>query len=157
MVPGDGPQPCQGMIVGEAPGRDEVAAGRPFVGASGKLLESALRSFGIARDEVYITNVVKELPLDLENRIRRPWPEEITDWEAVLSAEIFHTAPAAILALGRTASDALLPSEGLPFGSKVDNVYTAWHPAYFLYKRAGEERYMTDWMLQLKPWVEAWR
>lgn len=153
MVPGNGPQPCLGMIVGEAPGREEVAAGRLFVGASGKLLESALRSLGIAPGDVYVTNVVKELPLDSENRIRRPYPEEIADWAPVLNGEIEQTAPQAILALGRTASDALLGVH-VPFGSKVENVYTAYHPAFILWSHGATQ---SQWLEQLKLWAEAWR
>lgn len=153
MVPGEGPQPCLGMIIGEAPGRDEVAAGRPFVGASGKLLAATLRSFGVERGEVYITNVVKELPLDDENQIRRPYTEEVAEWGEVLQGEILNTAPRAILALGRTASDALTHHAGLPFGSKVGNVYTAFHPAHLLYQRSV----MDVWLAQLNLWVEAFR
>jgi uracil-DNA glycosylase len=152
VVPGEGPQPCLGMVIGEAPGRDEEKAGRPFVGQSGKLLWSTLRSFGIEREEVYITNVVKELPLDVENRIRRPSPEEIAQWSEVLQGEIENTAPQAILALGRIAADALI-QPGLPFGSKVDNIYTAFHPAYVLRQRPM----MNTWLSQLRLWVEAWR
>ena len=163
MVPGDGPQPAAGMIVGEAPGRKELEAGRPFVGQSGKLLEGVLRALGVRRDEVYITNVVKEMPLDSDGRIRRPYPEEIEAWRSVLLGEIQNVAPAALLALGRTASFVLtgidgsqaMPGSGeplIPFGSKIGNVYTAWHPSYLLHQgRKG----MDEWLEQIRPWAEA--
>jgi uracil-DNA glycosylase family 4 len=126
------------MIIGEAPGRDEVREGRPFVGECGELLEEALGSFGLARGEVYITNLVKELPLDLDNGIRRPNNEEIAEWQTVLQREMSDTAAEAILALGRTASDALTGDKGLPFGSRVENVYTAWYPRHVKWRETAE-------------------
>lgn len=154
-VPGIGPQPALGMIVGEAPGRKEVEEGVPFVGQAGKLLTTALRAFGIDRNTLYITNVVKELPLDGEGRIRRPFPEEIEAWREILDTEIRYTAPAAILALGRTAANTLTDLEGdIPFGSKVGNVYTAWHPAYVLRQgREANQAVYGDWLEQIEGWA----
>lgn len=163
MVPGIGPQPSLGMIVGEAPGRKETRDGRPFVGRAGKLLETALRACGVSRDEVYITNVVKELPLDSEDRIRRPYPAEIAAWLPILQGEIENTAPAAILALGRTATSTLIPlsdpddAEVIPFGSKIGNIYTAWHPSFLLHGANGNEPAYEDWLEQIRPWAEALR
>ncbi len=68
IVFGEGPVPCDVMLVGEAPGANEDKQGRPFVGASGKMLELFLEEAGISREEVYITNVVKCLKGD--SRIR---------------------------------------------------------------------------------------
>lgn len=156
MVPGSGPQPALGMIVGEAPGRKEIEQGAPFVGQAGKLLDSVLRAVGIERSTVYITNVVKDLPLDSEGRIRRPYPEEIAAWAAILDGEIQNTAPAAILALGRTASNVLTGLDGdIPFGSKVGNVFTAWHPAYLLRNGGENQALYGDWMEQVEPWARA--
>jgi len=56
---GKGPSRTKIMLVGEQPGDKEDLAGHPFVGPAGKLLNEALAEAGIARDEVYITNVVK--------------------------------------------------------------------------------------------------
>lgn len=58
-VPGEGPPHASVMLVGEAPGKDEDATGRPFTGQAGRLLDSLLQSIGVARDEVYVTNTVK--------------------------------------------------------------------------------------------------
>jgi uracil-DNA glycosylase family 4 len=168
MVPGEGPQPALGMIVGEAPGREEIEKGRPFVGRSGKLLETALRAVGLTRDEVYITNIVKDLPLDSDEKIRRPTPEEIEAWRPILEGEIENVAPFAILALGRTAANTLCGLEGeIPFGSKVGNVYVAWHPAYVVRQGYGGRALehwtasdhsldtYEDWLMQIRPWAEA--
>lgn len=62
LVKGFGPKDAKIVIVGEAPGAEEEKYGKPFVGSSGKLLESILQKVGLVRREVYITNVVKERP-----------------------------------------------------------------------------------------------
>ncbi len=61
-VPGDGPPSAKFMIIGEAPGRDEDLSGHPFVGASGKFLDSVLAGSGIDRGDFFITNTVKCRP-----------------------------------------------------------------------------------------------
>lgn len=158
MVPGEGTQPNLAMVVGEAPGKKEVELGRPFVGQSGRLLGVALRACGIARADIYITNVVKELPLDSEERVRRPYPDEIMAWRPILDAEIQQTAPAAILALGRTAANVLTELDGdIPFGSRVGNVFVAWHPAYLLRNGGESQAIYGDWLEQIEPWSEAVR
>lgn len=62
LVMGSGPIDAKIVMVGEAPGRDEELQGKPFVGTSGELLTNIMHQVGIAREEVYITNVVKERP-----------------------------------------------------------------------------------------------
>jgi uracil-DNA glycosylase family 4 len=152
VVPGEGKQPAAGLICGEAPGRDEVKAGRPFVGKSGKLLDTALRSFGIAREDIFITNVVKDLPLDSDGRIRRPYDEEIEAWRSILEGEIQHTAPKAILALGKTAWKALTDTETPDWaGGRLGIVFGAYHPSYVL--RSGNAQY-AYWLSQMEPWAK---
>src|SRR5262245_34034492 len=56
---GEGPANAAMLLVGEAPGDQEDRLGKPFVGPAGKLLDAALASAGIARKDVYLTNVVK--------------------------------------------------------------------------------------------------
>ena len=64
-VPGTGRmEKVEVVFVGEAPGRNEDLEGKPFVGAGGKLLDELLRKAGLARDQVYITNIVKCRPPD---------------------------------------------------------------------------------------------
>lgn len=160
MVAGEGPMPAKGLIVGEAPGREEVEQGRPFVGKSGKLLDTVLRSCGVDRAEIFVTNVVKELPLDSDGKIRKPYPEEVLLWSAILDGEIQETAPKAILALGRTAVDAVTGLERVPFGSKIETCFTAWHPSFVLRQGGGgftlyDRSAYAEWMEQIKPWAEA--
>src|SRR5206468_8615356 len=61
-VPGEGPVDADLFLIGEAPGRREDAAGRPFVGSAGKMLNRALTSARIPRKDVFITNLVKCRP-----------------------------------------------------------------------------------------------
>jgi uracil-DNA glycosylase family 4 len=72
---GEGPKPCDVMIIGEAPGETEDKLGRPFVGKAGKRLDEALIAAGLKRDEVYITNIYKFRPPNN----RKPTPEEIVE------------------------------------------------------------------------------
>ena len=151
MVPGYGPQPSLAMIVGEAPGVEEEKLGRPFVGRSGKMLDTGLSSVGIAREGCYLTYVVKEVPTR-DGKVRAPFPDEIEEWGSILRAEVEATSPACILALGKTATFALTDIEDkVPPGSKVGNVWTAWHPTYVNNNR----RLLSEWVQQLLPWAEA--
>lgn len=162
MVAGKGPQPALGMIVGEAPGRTEVERGEPFVGRSGGLLDIALRALGIDRSEVYVTNVVKELPLDSDDRIRKPYDAEVQAWLPILEAEIQHTAPRCILALGTTAWRALTGDTGpVPWGrseSVPARVVPAWHPSYLLQggpRDVEPDEVWERWLAQIRAWAEA--
>ena len=71
-VPGEGNVLSDVLLVGEGPGAREDATGRPFVGPAGQLLDELLRSIGWAREDVFITNVVKCRPPGN----RDPQPEE---------------------------------------------------------------------------------
>ena len=164
MVPGRGPQPALGMIVGESPNQEDIAAGHPFAGKEGKLLEVALRAAGTSRDEIYITNVVKDLCVNSEGKLRRPKTEEIEEWRMILEGEVQNTAPVSILALGRTAFEALTGAYG-EFKwaeSKIENVYGAWHPRV-VQERGGVYHYLNgpkhyhDWLEQIRPWAESLR
>lgn len=145
------------MIIGEAPSRADESAGVPFTGVGGRALDAVLRALGVKRDQFYITNLVKTTPLDSEGRQRRPYPVEIEAWRSILEGEIQHTAPRAILALGQTVSRFLTGLEGeIPYGSKIGNVYVAWHPI-FVSRGAGQE--FVDippidlWMEQIEGWA----
>ena len=104
-VLGEGPSPARLMFVGEAPGREEDAQGRPFVGQAGKALILALLSAGIERRDVFITNVVKCRPPDN----RAPKKSEVDACvSAYLHRQIQVVAPEIICLLGNTAVKALL-------------------------------------------------
>ena len=61
-VPGYGPSNAKVILVGESPGREEVARGIPFIGPAGRLLDSMLGRVGINRQECYVTNIMKTRP-----------------------------------------------------------------------------------------------
>ena len=142
---GEGHVGARLMVVGEQPGDREDIEGRPFVGPSGRLLDAAFAEARIARDDIYVTNVVKHFkwergskgtrrihkkPNDAEIRACRPW----------LDAEIEQVKPRAILCLGATAAQALLGKQfrvtrdrGKPIESSLAPVVMATvHPSAVL-------------------------
>src|SRR5215210_5500541 len=110
---GEGSNTSRVMFVGEQPGDQEDRAGRPFVGPSGKLLDSALVEAGIDRDAVYVTNAVKHFKWERaergERRIhKKPNAAEIAACHPWLDLEIALVKPKVIVCLGATAAQALL-------------------------------------------------
>src|SRR5215210_9347066 len=78
---GEGPGRARVLLVGEQPGDREDTEGHPFVGPAGRLLDSALVSAGIARDDVYVTNAVKHFRWEARGKRRihkRPSMEQVT-------------------------------------------------------------------------------
>jgi uracil-DNA glycosylase len=108
---GEGRPGAPVMLVGEQPGHEEDLAGRPFVGPAGRLLDRALQGAGIARDDVYVTNVVKHFKWDPRGPRRihaKPGPKEIAACLPWLQAELDVVKPDVIVTLGATAAQALL-------------------------------------------------
>ncbi len=103
-VPGEGDPAARLMLVGEGPGANEDATGRPFVGAAGTLLTQILGSIGIPRESVFIANVVKCRP----PQNRKPLPDEAAACLPYLRRQVQLVRPNVILALGATAAEALL-------------------------------------------------
>ena len=95
------------MLVGEAPGKNEDLQGEPFVGAAGRLLDELLAEIGIAREEVYIANVLKCRPPGN----RDPRPAEIDACKGYLREQIRLIAPDVVVTLGAFASRLLLGVE----------------------------------------------
>jgi DNA polymerase len=129
-VPGEGaPRPLV-MVIGEGPGADEDATGRPFVGRAGQLLDRMLDSkgkIGLSRTRnCYIANVVKCRPPGNRN----PQPDEITACVPFLIRQIGILKPTAILALGNTAAKTLLDStEGI---TRLRGLFTVFSGALFM-------------------------
>jgi uracil-DNA glycosylase family 4 len=103
-----GPCPANVMIVGEAPGFNEDRQGEPFVGAAGKLLDTLLARVGLARSDVYITNVLKCRP----PMNRDPMPNEVETCSPYLKAQLALIRPKVVLILGRHALERLMPGQG---------------------------------------------
>jgi DNA polymerase len=124
------------MFIGEGPGRDEDAQGKPFVGRAGQLLTKIIEAMKLTRDEIYISNVVKCRPPNN----RTPLPNESdTCKKLILFKEIEIIKPQIICALGATATQGLLGydtnisrSRGIFFNFNNTLVLPTYHPAYLL-------------------------
>jgi DNA polymerase len=104
-VPGEGSIRPEVMVIGEGPGADEDASGRPFVGRAGQLLDKMLDSIGLTRDRnCYIANMVKCRPPGNRN----PEAGEISACYPFLERQILLLKPALILCAGRVAAQNLL-------------------------------------------------
>jgi DNA polymerase len=135
------------MFVGEAPGQQEDATGRPFVGLAGQLLNAWIAAIGLRREGVYIANTVKCRPL--ENR--DPYPTEKETCAPFLHTQIFLVRPKVLVALGRHAAHSLAETDiamkslrgadlhyrNAQTGVAVPVVAT-YHPSYVLRKGRGE-------------------
>ena len=103
-VPGDGNPAARLVLVGEGPGANEDAQGKPFVGQAGNLLNGILEAIQVPRESVYITNIVKCRP----PQNRKPLPDEIAACIPYLHRQLEIIQPKVILALGSTAAEAML-------------------------------------------------
>lgn len=135
IVFGEGNPSARLMFIGEGPGRDEDAQGRPFVGEAGQLLTRLIGRMGFKREEVYIANIVKCRPP--ENRT--PEDDEIAHCLPFVLDQIRIVAPAVVMALGRVAAHALLGIK-TPIGRLRGSLHhfegipvmPTFHPAYLL-------------------------
>lgn len=110
-VAGEGNPNAQIVFIGEAPGKTEAEAGRPFVGRAGKLLRSIIKDIGMDEKDVFITNPVKYLPLK-----GTPSTSDIKHGKTHLDRQIEAISPKMIVLLGRVAVQAVL--EGPVFVKK---------------------------------------
>lgn len=109
-VIGEGDPDANIMFIGEAPGAKEAETGRPFVGRAGQMLNTLLESIGINREDVYITNIVKDRPPDN----RDPRSAEIEFYAPFLLQQIKIIQPKVIATLGRFSMKFILERFGLP-------------------------------------------
>jgi len=103
-VIGQGNHQAKIMFVGEAPGLQEAKTGRPFCGTAGKILDELLSSVGIKRENIYITNILKDRP----PKNRDPQKEEIEACVSYLERQIELIKPEVICPLGRYAMEFLM-------------------------------------------------
>lgn len=141
LVFGNGPDTADLMFVGEAPGREEDAAGEPFVGRSGRLLDRMLEAIGIERAAVRVTNTVPWRPPGN----RSPTPAETEMCLPFVKRQIELVRPKVLVCLGSPAAKALLATdEGImrlrgrwhtlplgPQGAMIEAT-AMLHPAYLL-------------------------
>jgi DNA polymerase len=106
LVLGDGNPDAEIVIIGEAPGKNEDLQGKPFVGASGKFLNDMLAQAGMARGDVYITNIVKYRPPNN----RDPSPAEKKAFWPYLLRQLEIIDPKVVITLGRHSMEYFIPT-----------------------------------------------
>lgn len=140
------------LVIGEAPGADEDRQGEPFVGRAGQLLNAMLQGIGLARNEVYIANILKCRPPGN----RDPRSEESVQCTPYLDRQIGLIRPRAILALGRIAAQWLLQSDQtigrlrgrvLSYGESRIPIVVTYHPAYLLRSPLAKAKTWQDLLL----------
>ena len=141
IVFGSGHPEADLVVIGEGPGADEDAQGKPFVGRAGQLLTKMLDAVKLSRDAVYITNAVKCRPPGNRN----PEGDELAACAPFLAAQLGVIQPKVVLALGNVATQALLKTREAigrlrgrvhPYGHAV--LVPTFHPA-FLLRNPGPE------------------
>jgi len=147
-VIGAGSHDADVMFIGEAPGKNEAKTGRPFCGASGRILDELLAHIKLKRDDIYITNIVKDRPTSN----RDPKPEEIALYSPFLDRQIEIIKPKVIVTLGRFSMEYILKKfnleneldiiskiHGKVFKTKTDfgslHIIPLYHPAVAIYSR----------------------
>ena len=150
LVMGDGHPNADIVFIGEAPGKNEDVQGKPFVGASGKLLNEMLDSIGLQRDDVYITNIVKYRPPNN----RDPLPAEKQAFLPFLVRQLEVIDPKMVVTLGRHSMEYFLPEHkisdihGQPQQIVVQErsitLMPLYHPAAALYNGSMRATLMSD-------------
>lgn len=137
------------LIIGEAPGAEEDRRGEPFVGRAGKLLNAMLAAIHLAREEVYIANILKCRPPNN----RDPRTDEQATCTPYLQRQIDLLQPRVILALGRVAAQWLLQSDApigrlrgrtFEYGRQSTPLVVSYHPAYLLRSPLQKSRSWED-------------
>ncbi|MFL6213981.1 MAG: uracil-DNA glycosylase family protein [Blastocatellia bacterium] len=135
IVFGEGNPQARLVFIGEGPGADEDATGRPFVGRAGQLLEKIIAAIGLKRDECYIANVVK----CRQPGNRTPERDEVATCEQFLFRQLAFIKPQVIVALGSPAFQCLLRTKDTITRSRGEwrdwngiKVMPTFHPAYLL-------------------------
>jgi DNA polymerase len=144
---GAGNQAADVMVVGMAPGRDEDAAGIPFVGDAGKKLDALLEGAGFRRDDLYITNVVKCHPPG-----NRPLgPEEVSACAPFLDLQLALVKPRVVIAVGADAATRLTGAparmedvHGEPRRVGQHTVVPTFHPSSFKWDNSRQALAVED-------------
>jgi len=151
---GVGNRQAQWMIIGEAPGQDEDRQGEPFVGKAGQLLNAMLHAVGLAREEVFIANILKSRPPNN----RDPRPEEVRVCMPYLYRQIELVNPRLILCVGRIAAQNLLNTTETigRLRGRLHHLTTGrpmivtYHPAYLLRSPAEKRKSWADLVLAMQ-------
>lgn len=146
VVPGEGSPNAEIMFIGEGPGKKEDESGRPFVGPAGKFLDQLLASINLAREDIFIANMVKCRPPNN----RDPESDEMDTCRPWLDKQIEIISPKVFVPLGRFAMSKFL--KGTVISKEHGNLYSRgdkvifamYHPAVALYKGSMREVLLED-------------
>nr|PZN10589.1 MAG: uracil-DNA glycosylase [Caldicoprobacter oshimai] len=163
LVFGEGNPDAPLVLVGEAPGQQEVVQQRPFVGQAGQNLNEFLEILGIKREDIYITNAVKFRPVKVDpasGRVsnRPPNREEIELSRGLLYKELCIIRPTLVVSLGnvplKVLSDDNRITIGQVHGTPIDiavgeegvrmTLFPLYHPASIIYRPQLKEVYLED-------------
>ena len=144
------------MVIGEAPGRDEDRAGKPFVGRAGQLLDRMFEAIGMGRgaegaNAIYITNILPWRP----PQNRDPSPEEIAMMRPFIDRHVELAAPEILVLMGNISCQAMLGRRGITrlrgqWQEALERpVMPMFHPAYLL-RNPGAKREAWADLLSLK-------
>lgn len=161
IVFGDGNHDSRIMLIGEAPGKDEVLKGKPFVGAAGKNLSEFLSVLDMEREDIFISNAIKfrlsKVNPDSGRISNRPaTKQEIEQNRGYLLKEIEIINPEYIVTLGNVPLRAVYGDYGITIGDmhgklysfnigvNIYNVFPLYHPASIIYNAKLKEVYYED-------------
>jgi DNA polymerase len=149
---GEGREHAPLMLVGEQPGDREDRAGRPFVGPAGRILDDALAAAAIARESVFVSNVVKHFiwrPSGKRRLHERPNAAEVRACRPWLDLELEIVRPDLLVCLGATAAQAIIGGEFriterrgeiIPGVDRRPPVLATFHPSAILRARSPDDR-----------------
>jgi DNA polymerase len=157
IVFGEGNPQARLVFVGEGPGADEDASGRPFVGRAGQLLDKIIVAIGMKREDVYIANIVKCRPPGN----RTPEREEVDTCEPFLLRQLAVIRPEVIVALGSPAFQCLLRTRESITRARGDwrdwngiKVMPTFHPA-FLLRSPDKKREVWEDMKKVRDYLNS--
>lgn len=159
-VIGEGSHFAKIMFIGEAPGKNEAATGRPFCGASGRILDELLESINSPREEVYIANILKDRPPGN----RDPLQNEVELYAPFLDRQIEIIKPKVIATLGRHSMayifnkfdlsfelDTISKIHGQVFDAKTPfggiKIVALFHPAVAVYDASKKDLLKADFKI----------
>lgn len=149
LVPGEGDVNAKLMFIGEAPGKQEILTGEPFIGRAGKVLTELIESLGLARSQVFITSAVKYLPKTYVT----PKPQDIEHGRLHLFEQVKIIKPKIITLLGSTAIQSVLDKKlsmtkchGKFLAHEGQQYFLSYHPAAPLYSPKLREVIKKDFL-----------
>lgn len=161
FVPGEGNEDAHLVLVGEAPGKDEVKLSRPFVGMAGKNLDEFLSIIGVERPDIYITNAIKYRLSKVNDKTGRlsnrpATTDEIKSSREYLLKEMELIKPSIIVTLGNVPLKSVTGSQSDGIGAVHGKImpviingneyrlYPLYHPASIIYNRSLKDTYVAD-------------